>query len=338
MNAYQLPEGYSCRPTTMDDVEAAVEMFNAWSQHHLGVSDHTVETLRRDWETPQFDLASSTRSVFDPEGKMVAYYELWDSGDPHVLLYLWGRVHPEHEGIGIGSYLLAWAEQRARETVLLAPEGARVTLLAWVLGSLEGAAKLFTNEGFKLIRHSLRMVIDLDEPPASPVLPEGVEIRTFRVGQDERGFFDTNQASFQDHWGHVERPDEVLYERFLHSIKENPTFDPELWYAAWEDGRIIGTSLCVKSLPEDDGLGWVNTLGVRREARRRGIAQALLQQSFVGLYERGQRRVGLGVDANSLTGATRLYEKAGMRSDPKRTYAFYEKELRPGVELARQEL
>jgi mycothiol synthase len=338
MNAYPLPEGYSCRPAAMEDVEDAVELFNAWSQHHLGVSDATAEDLRRDWQTPKFDLAASTRVVFDPLGKLVAYYELWDSGDPHVLLYLWGRIHPEHEGLGIGSFLVAWAEQRAREIVPLAPEGSRVVLLAWVLSSLDGAGHLFTNEGFTLIRHNLRMVIDLGEPPAPPVLPEGVEIRTFRSGQDERGFFDSIQASFKDHWGYVERPDEVMYERFLHGMKDNPTFDPELWYAAWENGRIIGTSLCVKSLPEDSGLGWVNSLGVRREARRRGIAQALLQQSFVGLYERGQRRVGLGVDASSLTGATRLYEKAGMRSDPKRTYAFYEKELRPGVELTRQEL
>jgi mycothiol synthase len=30
-------------------------------------------------------------------------------------------------------------------------------------------------------------------------------------------------------------------------------------------------------------------------------------------FERGQRRVGLGVDATNPTGATRLYERAGMR-------------------------
>jgi hypothetical protein len=44
--------------------------------------------------------------------------------------------------------------------------------------------------------------------------------------------------------------------------------------------------------------------------------------------------VGLGVDADSLTGATRLYEKAGMHVV--RELATYEKELRAGEELARQ--
>jgi hypothetical protein len=42
------------------------------------------------------------------------------------------------------------------------------------------------------------------------------------------------------------------------------------------------------------------------------------------------------VDADSLTGATRLYLKAGMQPDPKHTFLFYEKELRPGIELSTQ--
>jgi mycothiol synthase len=40
------------------------------------------------------------------------------------------------------------------------------------------------------------------------------------------------------------------------------------------------------------------------------------------------------VDAQSLTGATRLYEKAGMYVQ--RQYATYEKELRPGEDLSTQ--
>jgi RimJ/RimL family protein N-acetyltransferase len=60
---------------------------------------------------------------------------------------------------------------------------------------------------------------------------------------------------------------------------------------------------------------------------------ALLQHSFHAFSQRGLRKVGLGVDAQSLTGATRLYEKAGMRPDPARQFSAYEKELRPGIDL-----
>jgi len=40
---------------------------------------------------------------------------------------------------------------------------------------------------------------------------------------------------------------------------------------------------------------------------------ALLRHAFGAFYARGYRGAGLGVDAESLTGATRLYERAGMR-------------------------
>jgi hypothetical protein len=57
---------------------------------------------------------------------------------------------------------------------------------------------------------------------------------------------------------------------------------------------------------------------------------ALLQQSFVEFYKRGNKVVNLGVDAASQTGATRLYKKAGMQVAAE--YVSYEKELRPGIE------
>lgn len=70
------------------------------------------------------------------------------------------------------------------------------------------------------------------------------------------------------------------------------------------------------------------TFTVRRAWRRRGIALALLRHSFAALYQAGKRKVSLEVDAENHTGATRLYEKAGMHVD--RRQETFEKELRPG--------
>jgi hypothetical protein len=53
-----------------------------------------------------------------------------------------------------------------------------------------------------------------------------------------------------------------------------------------------------------------------------------LHHSFGGLYQEGRRRIGLEVDTQNPTGATRLYEKAGMSVEHQ--YDFFEKELRPG--------
>ena len=57
---------------------------------------------------------------------------------------------------------------------------------------------------------------------------------------------------------------------------------------------------------------------------------ALLRHSFREFDRRGTPCVGLSVDAASLTGATRLYERAGMRVV--RKFDRYEKELRRGTE------
>ena len=53
-------------------------------------------------------------------------------------------------------------------------------------------------------------------------------------------------------------------------------------------------------------------LFTRRPWRRRGVGAALLADAFARLWERGERSVGLSVDAASDTGAFRLYERAGM--------------------------
>jgi len=74
-------------------------------------------------------------------------------------------------------------------------------------------------------------------------------------------------------------------------------------------------SVCL-AFPErvgDPALGWISILGVRRRWRRRGLGEALLRHAIRTLHARGLRRAGLGVDAESPTGATRLYERVGMR-------------------------
>ena len=72
---------------------------------------------------------------------------------------------------------------------------------------------------------------------------------------------------------------------------------------------VAAAALC-----RDDrfGGGWVASIGVLEPYRRRGLGMALLQHCFSELYRCGCRKISLGVDAQNPTGATRLYERAGM--------------------------
>jgi ribosomal protein S18 acetylase RimI-like enzyme len=76
---------------------------------------------------------------------------------------------------------------------------------------------------------------------------------------------------------------------------------------------------------KESDIGWVNDLGVLPRARRRGIALGLLTRAFAEFYSRGERTVGLGVDTQNETGATDLYERAGMHATY--TAVIFEKRL-----------
>lgn len=338
MKTLGLPPGYTARPATMDDLEAAVELFNTCSMALQGVKTYKVEDLRREWAYPGFDQETDSRAVFAADGQLAGYYDVFDQGEPHVTISVWGKIHPAHTDRGIGDYLLAWAEQRARQMMVLAPAEARVTMLSFSLAMDTATRSRLERAGLQLIRQSFRMVIELDQEPAAPVWPEGITVRTADWERDLPAVVAAVREAFADHWGHVATPFEEELERWRHWYGSDPSFDQTLWWLAMDGEEIAGASLGKARMTDDPAMGWVNMLAVRRPWRRHGLGLALLQQSFGEFYRRGQKRVGLGVDAQNLTGALRLYERAGMRSDPNWQHCTYEKELRPGVNLVTQQL
>jgi len=332
-----LPQGYLARPAQMEDIEAAVELWNAWSRQVLGVDKFNSVETAGEWETPGFNLATDTCVVIASDGKLIGYGEIWDP-EPHTAINYWGHAHPDYDASSIEAYLLKWAKERARLSVPNAPLEAKVVLSTFQLSIDEATTRPIREAGFQLIRHSLRMVIELNGKPSEPQWPAGITVQTARTGQDEWAIFLTIREVFKDHWGYVERPIEEEYQRFLHRVNTREGFDPSLWFLAMDGDEIAGVSLCWNKIHDDPGMGWVGTLGVRRAWRRRGLGLALLQHSFNQFHQRGFRKIGLGVDAQNLTGATRLYLRAGMHPDSSRQFDLYEKELRPGYNLGTQKM
>jgi mycothiol synthase len=92
---------------------------------------------------------------------------------------------------------------------------------------------------------------------------------------------------------------------------DNPSYDPTLWLVAIEGGRPVAA--LIGTVDVEENRGWVSELGVLRSHRGRGIGAALLRRAFAAFADRGLRDVMLNVDAENPTGATQLYERAGMR-------------------------
>jgi mycothiol synthase len=90
---------------------------------------------------------------------------------------------------------------------------------------------------------------------------------------------------------------------------------------------IAGGVICERFTSEEPDCGWVDDVAVRRPWRRRGVALALLLHAFGELFGRGIRKAALTVDSDSPTGATVLYERAGMRVD--RSIDVFGKEIIP---------
>jgi len=333
-----LPKGFHMRPAAMEDLGEAVRVMNAWSSQVLGRNKFVLDDIRREWQEPGYDLESDSRIVVDPQGRIVGFQEVFDPGYPHVRIYCWGVVDPRFTDLGLEAQLLNWAEERARQSVEAAPPNARVALVTHCLSSQNDTVELLQRSGFNFQRHSLRMVLEISGRPELPVWPEGITVRSMQAGREERAVVEAVRDAFRDHWGFVESPFEDEFARWSHLMEDNPDFDPELWFLALDGERIAGFSLCWPKSRDEIEMGWVGTLGVRRPWRRQGLALALLQHSFVEFWKRGKQKVGLGVDAQSLTGATRLYHRAGMHSDPERQISIFEKELRPGEELSTQSI
>lgn len=328
-----LKEGYMGRAPNPDDIEAVFGIVAASDEAEIGQAEVSLEALQGEWDSPDFNVQADAQIVFAPDGRPAGYAEVWDKMRP-VTPWLNVYVRPEYEQTGVRDYLLAWGEERAREAIARAPEGARVALRSPITNGYEPALHSLGEAGLSLVRHFLRMVIDLDEPPPAPEWPDGITVRSAIMGQDERAVLQAQRDSFQDHWGYVESPFEENLQSWLHHWQADGNFDPSLWFLAMDGDRIAGISLCAPHLTGHKDMGWVGTLGVTRPYRRRGLALALLRHSFQVLYQRGSRQVGLGVDASNLTGAVALYKKAGMRIALQ--FDMYEKELRPGVDITRQ--
>lgn len=320
-----LPQGFQMRRPTMDDLKAVHNLITTTDLAYLGSADITLDEVRTDWLAPTFNLQQDAWLVVGPTGQVVGYASMGQQ--EHSRIYSEIFVSPEFSRLGLQDALLAQVEQWAQGQVPRARPEVRVALNCFVAQGDEQGALSLQRSGFKEIRRSWNMEITMNEAPAEPEWPAGVSVRTFRPG-DERVVFDTAEEAFKDHWGHLPGN----FERWKHWTVGRETFDPTLWFLAYEGDRIAGVSLCAHR----EELGWVDTLGVLRPWRRAGLGKALLLHSFGEFYRRGTRTVGLGVDAQNLTGATRLYEKVGMHVV--RVYINYEKELRAGIELSTQEI
>lgn len=331
-----LPEGLIARGANLDDVESAMALFNRWSRAVIGRDEFADKgSIRDEWQAPGVDPAEDIRHIFAPNGELVGHIEVFTNVNPLVRPELWGRIDPDYEDRGIGTWMIHWAEGRALRALSNTSSGLRFAPRVGVYRQAKKAKKLFEDLGYQHIRSFYHMLIEMDSLVPEPEFPEDITLRTYDSATDAEAVYRAENDAFHDHYGHVEQSFEEGLKRWKHD-REYEGYDPTLYFLAMDGDEIAGFNLCRPYSFYDAERGWVRSLGVRRPWRKRGLGLALLRHAFNEFYRRGKRKAGLGVDAQNLTGALRLYEGAGMHID--QAYDFYEKELRPGAEISVQSL
>jgi GNAT superfamily N-acetyltransferase len=292
-------------PAVAADAAAVTEIVRALETSLYGRSDFSQADLEEEWL--EIDLERDAQVVRDGD-RVIGYGFAAERGE---LWRVQGYVHPDALGRGIGKLIATALEEDA------ASHGAR-RIQNYVLEVDSAARRLVESLAYVAVRVVREMRIELEAAPAAPEWPEGLRVVPFDPDHDAREFHAAHEEAFADSWDHTPRDFESWFKPRLKSER----FDPALWCVVRAGDGIAAGTVCAG---DTYGGGFVHALFTRRPWRRRGVGAALLADAFRRFWERGEHSVGLGVDAESKTGAFRLYERAGMT--PALGWVVYEKEL-----------
>ena len=240
----------------------AVDMISA-------LNEAALLRLRRPHPTTQHILVS--------EGEELVGYAQLESGPDWSAGQL--LVSPDHRRAGVGTKLL-------QQLIMESSSPLRV----WAMGDTPAARALATAVGMARQRELLIMERRIDGELPEPVVPAGVQIRTFVPGQDDQQWLRVNAAAFADH------PEQAMIDLDdLEDRMAEPWFDPMGFFVATRDGTMIGFHWTKQ---HQDQLGEVYVLGIAPSEARRGLGKALLLTGLRWLQQQGNSRVKLYVEAD----------------------------------------
>jgi mycothiol synthase len=318
----ELLPGFPMRAPQDEDADEVAAFANEECVAWFGTPVIDADWLRARWTAPSVNRELDFAVVESAGGKLCGFLSV-ESEPPFTEVFALGIVAPAFQGRGLGAAIVSETERRAGRFEALADPNARVVVHAGTLAGEPRVTELFSSRGYREVRRFELRRVDFTGEPPPPRDVEGISVQRFRPA-DARKLYEAHVEAFADHWGEGQE----TFEDFHHHQFEAPDYDAELWFVAWDGDEVAGYVGAQENSREDASRGYIPLLGVRPQYRRRGLGEALLRTAFVALHARGKRGADLHVDADSLTGATRLYERVGMSAHPR--FSTWEKELRAG--------
>lgn len=230
--------------------------------------------------------------------------------------YLFGGVHPDHRGRGIGRQLFEVQQRRGAE--LAAQRHPGHPRIWFADGGIPGASvrPMLERRGFEVARYFAHMARPSSAGPLDVIgaLPDGIQLVT-PTPEMSHDLLRVHNVAFADHWGAGEKSEQGWKEdresRTARTQFSTIAVDGDgvplsyVWAAQWVDREL-----------------YIDAVGTSPGARHQGLAGACLSRTVNLALDSGDYdKVDLGVDSASPTGATRLYEQLGFAVD--RTFALY---------------
>ena len=291
-----LPEGLTERPLTMADARAVYEVMAAAELDDIGMIEIEEADIVGDWGRPSFDVSAQTIGVFDAPATSGS------SATPRSRAAT-AATRPSTRRTAAAASAPGWpagcrtprAAAAPRSSGCRCPRG-RPATGCW----RRSATTCATPAGCSSCPQAPRS--------CAATLPEGYAVREARADEWPAAH-DVVEDAFLE-WSVREREP---YDDFEASIMGRPGFEPwNLRVVIDADGDVVGVAYVVIAETDDgrDPEAYISRLAVRRDQRRRGLAQALMVDSFEVAREHGALVSGLPTD--SRTGALDLYTKVGM--------------------------
>jgi ribosomal protein S18 acetylase RimI-like enzyme len=328
---------WKLQPYSAENLAEVVEVVNSVNISLFGVPETDAEEFAADLSLPGFDPSKDAICVFDPAGQMLGFAGMWNLNKPGVRRSLHWWIRPEADEPALNDTLLEWLAERASQNLEEVDAELRVMMNGFPFIKQHLKINCLERHGFTHVRSTYSMLRIFDQAPEKPEIPEGITIRP--LDGSEADWLLAAQADFEafkDHYGKIPEPFEHFYTRMKHRIDTTPGIVPQACFLAFEGDQVAGLAINNVKQVEFPQRGWVDNLGVCKPYRKRGVGLALLLTSFNEFHQRGLTEAGLGVDAGSLTGALRLYQRAGMEIETE--WLNYEKEIRPGKDIVLRSL
>lgn len=276
-------------------------------------SEHSTDLVevQEELQDPGLRLADGALAVLDGT-RMVAFGRLVVNDPVDVwAAMLHAEVLPEYRHRGIGRELVRRLLEQARAIRAAEHPDLPGEVKVWLSQGRDSAMAFAERAGFTPRRYFTDMQVELATAslPDAGSLP-GMDIRPWTPADDEATRLAYN-ASFADHWGSTP----ASPARWRNLFAESSSFRPDFSRLAVVDGEVVGFVLSDEFDSETKArghrTGYVDRVGTLRSVRGRGVASTLMVHALLAMRESGCTHAELAVDAESPTGAGRLYERLG---------------------------